>query len=277
MEGEPSVEDMISEVQGSSEPTIEATPVQSEAPAPTAQEFEYNANGKTIKESLDVILKRASQGYNYAQHMEALKTQQQEIEAQKAEALGLQTKYGEIDKFAQENPEWNDHLQKTWEARFDISGKAQPEAVPGVPPEILKEFTEMKSFVDTVKAERADQAYNASVDRVKQLHPDVDFSSTDPETGKTLEQQVLDYASENSIGRFEPAFKAFYSDKLVENARMQAKDQLAGDIQKRSKAGILGTSQAPAQAKGDTEYPSNYKNMTSDQLHNWIVDKYAGQ
>lgn len=275
----PSTEDMIAEVQSSSEPVQEAQP-QVEAQAAESsvvQEFEYTANGKTIKEPLDAILKRASQGYNYAQHMADLKARQSEVENQFKQAQELEQKYGEIDKFARDNPEWNDHLHKTWNSRFDISGGQEAQQTnPAIPEQFQQEFNELKSFVESVKAERADQAYSQAVDKVKQAYPDIDFSQTDPDTGRTLEQRVLAYAQENSIGRFEPAFKAYYADKLVEQARLQAKEQLAGDMKQRAKAGILGISQAPTKGNSaEMEYPPNYKQMSSDQLHNWIVGKYA--
>ena len=34
------------------------------------QEYEYTASGRTIKEPIEMILKRASQGYDYAQKNE---------------------------------------------------------------------------------------------------------------------------------------------------------------------------------------------------------------
>lgn len=282
----PSTDEMIAEFSGgnqSESPASESAPTeQVTPPSPTEgsapQIFEYTANGKTVKEPLETVLKRASQGYNYAQHMADLKKRSEDIEQRYSRAVELEEKYGEIDKFAKENPEWNDHLHKTWETRFDVTGGSggQPETQQGgIPSQLLTEFNELKSFVENIKAERADQAYEASVNRVKEAHPDIDFGHTDPDTGKTLEQQVLDYAQENNIGRFEPAFKAFYSDRLIEQARLQGKEQLAGDLQRRTKAGLLGTSQAPAKSQSEWEYPSNYKNMSMDQLHNWIVDKYA--
>lgn len=278
MEEMPSTEQMIAEAQQAepAQPEQVAEPQQAEQ-API-QEFEYSANGKTIKEPLETILKRASQGYNYAQHMQDLKSQQSEFEQREQRALELEKKYGEIDKFAADNPEWNDHLHKTWESRFDITGQQQTEPSQqqqGVPSQLLNEFNELKSFVENIKAERADAAYQGAVDQVKNQYPDIDFNHTDPNTGKTLEQQVLDFAEQNSIGRFEPAFKAYYHDKLVERARNEAKDQMAGDIKQRAKAGLLGTSQAPAKGNSEMEYPSNYRNMSSDQLHNWIVEKYT--
>jgi hypothetical protein len=211
--------------------------------------------------------------------MQDLKSQQTEFEQKQQHVLELEKKYGEIDKFAQENPDWNDHLHKTWETRFDITGQNQGQTEQlqqqGVPSQFLNEFNELKSFVENIKAERADAAYQSAVDQVKNQYSDIDFSQTDPDTGRTLEQQVLDYAEQNSIGRFEPAFKAFYHDKLVERARNEAKEQMAGDIKQRSKAGLLGTSQAPSKGNSEMDYPANYRNMSSDQLHNWIVDKYT--
>lgn len=281
MEAEPSTEQMIAEFQTAPESEAVSEPALQAAPEPEAQasirEYEYSANGKTIKEPIEIILKRASQGYNYAQHMQELKNQQTEFEQKQQHVLELEKKYGEIDRFAQENPEWNDHLHKTWESRFDITGgqETHTQQQQGLPSQLQQEFNEMRSFVESIKAERADAAYQGAVDKVKQAYPDIDFSQTDPDTGRTLEQQVLDFASENSIGRFEPAFKAFYADKLVERARNEAREQMAGDIKQRSKAGLLGTSRAPTKGQSEMEYPSNYRDMSSDQLHNWIVEKYT--
>ena len=280
----PSTEQMIAEVSAQSsesdqtQATTGATPATETSDVQQAiQEFEYQANGKTVKEPIDMILKRASQGYNYAQHMQEVKTQAQQIQEREAKALALETKYGEIDKYAQEHPEWNDHLHKTWESRFDVTGgqtQENPQAA-NIPSQFLNEFNDMKAVVDTIKAERADQAYQSSLDKVQQTYPDVDFKATDPDTGMSLEQQVLNFAQENGIQRFEPAFKAFYADKLIEKARLEAKDQMAGDLKQRSKAGLLGTSQAPAQGNANMDFPANYKNMSLDQVHNWIVDKYV--
>jgi hypothetical protein len=285
---EPSTEQMIAEVQNNSnsdnqpsqESQVSGNTQSPETTSPTsqpAQEFEYTANGRTIKEPIDVILKRASQGYNYAQHMQEHKTKSAELDSKYQKAVELENKYGEIDKYAQENPEWNDHLQKTWDTRFDISGNQQQstQQQSAIPTQFQQEFNDMKSFVESIKTERADQAYQGAVQKVRDTYPDIDFGATDPNTGKSLEQQVLDFAQENSIGKFEPAFKAFYSDQLIERARSQAKDQMAGDIQQRAKAGILGTAQAPISNTQDTEYPSNFKQMSTEQLHNWIVDKYT--
>lgn len=280
----PSTEDMIAEVTPAADATQETAQPQdggqTEGAASVAQEYEYTANGKTIKEPLDAILKRASQGYNYSQHMAELKARETDLQTQAQRAQELEKKYGEIDKFAQENPEWNEHLHSTWNKRFDVSGGQQQGETTaqqqGLPPQLQQEFNELKTFVESMKAEKADQAYSQAVDKVKQSYPDVDFSHTDPDTGRTLEQRVLDYAQENSIGRFEPAFKAFYADKMVEQARLQAKEQLAGDMKQRAKAGILGVSQAPTKGNNaEMEYPANYKQMSSDQLHNWIVGKFA--
>tara|TARA_R110000796_G_scaffold187266_1_gene304172 strand:- start:4111 stop:4959 length:849 start_codon:yes stop_codon:yes gene_type:complete len=276
----PSNEQMIQEFSPTStEPTLSGdVQVPESTPTPQAvQEFEYQANGKTLKEPIDTILKRASQGYNYAQHMQDVKQKLDDVTGRELKATELEKKYGEIDKYATENPDWNDHLHKTWQARFDVTGNqsAQEPQQAGIPSQFLNEFNDMKSVVESIKTERADQAYQRSFDGIKQTYPDIDFQATDPDSGSSLEQQVLNYASQNGINSFEPAFKAFYSDKLVERARVEARDQMAGDIKQRSKAGLLGTSPAPANSTAQMDYPPGYKGMSSDQLTNWLVDKYA--
>lgn len=277
-QAEPSTDQILAEVQGDAEqPQVETQEPVEQQQAPI-QEFEYSANGKTIKEPIDAILKRASQGYNYAQHMADLKKKSEEVDTRYNHALELEKKYGEIDKYAQENPEWNDHLHKTWDSRFDITGENQgtpsQQQTAQIPAQFQEEFNAMKQFVDNIKAERADAAYNGAVQQVRDKYPDIDFAATDPNTGKTLEQQVLDYAEQQSIGKFEPAFKAYYHDQLVERARNQAKEQMAGDIKQRAKAGLLGTSQAPT-APTEMGYPPNWGSMSDSEQQNWIIGQYT--
>lgn len=283
---EPSTEQILAEFSSPS-PAADASPMSDAGGMPDAapvsqqpiSEYEYTANGKTIKEPLDVILKRAAQGYNYSQHMADYKARLAEVEQKHQSALQLEQKYGEIDRYAQEHPEWNDHLRSTWQARFDITGQGQYQqgqsTQAALPPQLLQEFNEMKTFVESVRAERADQAYQSTFNKIKETYPDVDFMATDPDTGKSLEQQVLEFARDNGIQRFEPAFKAFYADRLVERARVQAREQMAADLKQRSKAGLLGTSQAPAKGQSEMEYPPGYKNMSMDQITNWLVQKYS--
>mgnify|MGYP003629466553 CR=1 FL=1 len=282
MEDEPSTDQIIAEAQGTSDQAPTDTPNLQEPPPPEGQapvqQFEYSANGKTIKEPLDVILKRASQGYNYAQHMADHKIKSEQVDSRFNSAVELENKYGEIDKYASDNPEWNDHLHKSWDNRFDISGgqaNQETQQQQGVPEQFQKEFNSMKDFVEGIKAERADAAYDGAVGKVKDAYPDIDFAATDPDSGKTLEQQVLDYAQDNSIGKFEPAFKAFHHDSLIERARNSAKDQMAGDLKQRARAGLLGTSQTPSPSNASSEMPANFKGMSHNELHNWIVDKYT--
>lgn len=276
-----STDQMIAEVQAEAAPepsAQETAPAASQESAqPEPSMYEYTANGKTVQEPLDVILKRASQGYNYAQHMSEYKKKAEEVDSRYNSAVELEKKYGEIDKFAQENPEWNDHLHKSWESRFDISGQntEAPQQQAAMPAQLQQEFNAMKEFVEGIKAERADAAYSGAVSKVKDAYPDIDFSSTDPETGTTLEQQVLNFAEQNNIGKFEPAFKAYYHDQLVERARTQAKDQMAENLKQRSKAGLLGTSQTPNGSSDDDDFPSNFSNLSMDEVHNWVVGKYT--
>lgn len=268
-----SIDQILAEVSPAQESAPAAAPTQQSAPEASSQaaaEYEYTANGKTIKEPIDAILKRASQGYNYAQSMEALKARQAELDSKYNKALELETKYGEIDKYATENPQWNEHLQESWQKRFDITGSSSNSQETGIPSHLSQKINELESFVSEIKAQKADEAYSRAVDQVKNSFPDIDFSATDPNSGKTLEAQVLEFANANQIGKFEPAFKAFYHDKLVERARLQAKDQLANDIQQRSKAGIIGVSQTPTRVAAKAA--PNLRQMNYNQIEQYILD-----
>ena len=268
-----SIDQMISdpEIQGVQEPAAEIS--QEVSPASNAAEYEYTVNGKTIKEPIDAILKRASQGYNYAQHMEGLNKEKATLDERYNKAVQLESKYGEIDKFATENPDWNEHLQNTWQSRFDVTGgSVQSTETAAIPPHLSQKINELESFVSDMKAREADNAYSQAMSKTKEQYPDIDFMATDPDSGKTLEQQVLDFASHNQIGRFEPAFKAFYHDKLIERTRLQAKEQFAADLQQRTKAGFIGKGQVPARSIADSRQMPNIKSMNYNDIERFIID-----
>lgn len=216
------------------------------------QTFKYSANGREIEEPLDVILKRASQGFNYAQHMENFKRQQSDFENQKLQVEEQSRKWREYDEYAKSNPQWADHVRQSWESRTNFNSQEQVGDQSNIPPTILSELNELKQFRDEYRAnqqalrrEREDVALNEQINIVKKEYPDIDLTYTDPETGKSLEWQILDYAQANGIANFKSAFRDFYHEKLLSRAVTKAKEDAARELQARQQKGFIATSDTP--------------------------------
>lgn len=255
------------------EPT-EAVPSE---PAPSAdpQTFEYQANGKVIKEDLNTILKRAGMGYNYAQHMNEFKQKQTELEARMQQAQELESQWKPYHQYAQENPEWANHWKSAYENRFNsftgqqtqqqFSGQTEPNN------ELMtlkNEFLELKKAYDNDRQTRLvqeqDVELNNQINEVRKQYPDIDFTYTDPNTGKSLEFQVLEHGATHGISSFKAAFRDFYHDQLVSLAASKAKEVAAKELQQRQQKGFMSTSDTPQLVTNGSK--GNLKNMSYEQL-----------
>ena len=216
------------------------------------QMFKYPANGREIEEPLDVILKRASQGYNYAQHMEGFKRQQTELEQKRLQVEEQEKRWREYDEYARSNPEWANHVRNAWENRTSFNSNEQTGVNQNLPPEIVAELNELKQFrnefkthQENLKREREDLALNEQIESVRKEYPDIDLSYTDPESGKSLEWQIIEHAQANGISNFKSAFRDFYHDKLMSRAVTKAKEDAAKELQTRQQKGFIAQSDTP--------------------------------
>ena len=254
--------------------------VQSDSPVeskPDDQLFEYQVNGKTVKEDLNTILKRAGMGYNYAQHMSEFKQKQTELEARMQQAQELESQWKPYHQYAQENPEWASHWKSAYENRFNsfdgqqtqqpFSGQQTTE--PNNELMTLKnEFLELKKAYDndrqTRMVQEQDLELNNQINEVKKQYPDIDFTYTDPSTGKSLEYQVLEHGSTHGINSFKAAFRDFYHDQLVSLAASKAKEAAAKELQQRQQKGFMSTSDTPQLVTKGSK--GSLKNMSYEQL-----------
>ena len=254
--------------------TAPSEPAPSE-PAPSEpQLFEYQSNGKVIKEDLDTILKRASMGYNYAQHMNEFKQKQTEFEQRWQQAQELENQWKPYVEYAQQNPDWANHWKQAYENRFNSFGAQQSEQPFSQSQQPLSEVTALKSQLEELRhayeedkrlrmTEQQDIELNNQIQSVMKEYPDIDFSYTDPATGKSLEYQVLEHGSINGISSFRAAFRDFYHDQLIKNQVSKAKEMTAKELQKRQQKGFMSTSDTPQLV---TNQPRNLKSMSYEQL-----------
>lgn len=280
---------------GPAEPQKEAAPPPAEAqaaPASTGFSFKspdellkhklkYTASGKDIEEDIGTILKRASQGYNYAQAMNQLNTERSQWETKCKTADEINQKWSRFEEYAQKDPAWYQHWENAWNNRGQ--NLAEPQTSDGnleqklqlLLEEKLKPVNELLSQHEQKKVQEKlsaeDQELDRQVKSIREKYSDLDFDATDPESGKSLEYKVIEFGLQNGIKNFEHAFNAFYRDELEKRAAEKAKDALSKEKQAKAKAGIID-SQSTSAPKTP---PPNYKSLNWDQLRD-LASKELG-
>jgi hypothetical protein len=235
---------------------------QSKKDSKEPQLYEYQAAGKKIREPLDIILKRASQGYDYAQRMQQFNTEkadwQKQLESIKGENEKLR-RWSEYDQYAKDNPEWAKHVENMWSERERYNSS---EIDPNDP--MAKRFSDLTrtlddrfskyddsfkkfdEFIQNQQMKSETDSFNSEIDAVKTQYKDVDFNATD-ETGKSLETRVMEHMQKYQIPSFRAGFRDFYHDNLLSSA----KERAAKEIQQKNRQGLLGVSSTP---KGDDSF-----------------------
>ena len=248
-----------------------------------AHKWKYKANGKEIEEDFGTILKRASQGYHYAQQMADLKRQQEEYDPKISRAQELEEKYGKFEAYAKENPEWYNHWQNAWQNRgtegLQSEGQSNPAQdidarVNAILEDKLKTVNEFAQSVEEQKkqaeVEAQDRALQEEIESIRSKYEDIDFDKTDPDSGKSLEYEVLEFQIQNGLNSFDKAFKAFYHDQLVNREVMRQKEAWLKEQQKAAKEGIV-------QGQSTREKTYDHKNSSYDQINDHIMKEYGFQ
>ena len=275
-------------------PNVEASPdAQQASPAPVVQGFtfkspeelykhklKYAANGKEIEEDISTILRRAGQGYNWAQKNEALNVREAEWQTKVKTAEEQSAKWGPYDEYAKQNPEWYNHWQNAWNNRGQ--NLTEPQTSDGnleqklqtLLEERLKPVNELLSHHEQqklqAKVQGEDQALEQQMKSIRETHKDIDFDFADPESGKTLEYKIIEFGVRNNIKDFGVAFKAFYHDELVKREREKVKDELAKSKVAQTKAGIVDQRSATGNRP-----QQNLKSLSWDQIAKQTADEYG--
>lgn len=237
--------------------------------------------GKEVEEDIKTILTRAGAGYHFAQKMGEYNNLMNEynsnLKPQYEEAMKLKEKYGKFEEYAKENPDWYDHWTKAYEQRgsynidgVEDSGVNDSEHMRNMFKEMLaqelgpvREFMQSRQTEDSqAKITAEDQALDAEIVKTRESFPNIDFDRTDPETGMSLEHQVLDFMYKSGIKDFSAGFKAYYHDNLVKMQVEQAQERAQKDAAERKKNGIIGISTTPQKSAR----PSNHSQKNYDQL-----------
>lgn len=210
----------------------------------------YKANEKDIEEPIEVVLKRASQGYNYAQRMAELKSNEQNWQKQLEEHKSLADKYKDIDEYARQNPGWFDYWNQAYQTKDSFRAGNQPDQS-GIDENQLTALLEQKlqpyktmleqqqQKIIQEKNAQEDAELDRQIDATRKQFPDIDFEATDPETGKNLMTKVYELMANNRINDFNLAYKVLDHDKIVARQIEKAKADLVKSEQAKRKAGYV--------------------------------------
>ncbi len=235
---------------GAATPDPAATGAKEESPWWGSVEFDWN--GKKVKpDSEEKARTWMSQGYNYSQRVGELNKQKASWDAERQqliEARDKLSKYAELDDYAAKNPEWKDHLYKTWEQRQTLG--VDPNIAQVLNP-INERLAKFEQFVGTFEEQQkqqeikqADDALEQEIGSIRKSHPNIDFGARD-ETGKTLENRILMHANQIGTSSFRAAMRDYLHDHLVTNAQANGREAIAKDTQMKAKKGILGQTPTP--------------------------------
>lgn len=241
-------------------------------PAPEPDMHEYQANGKTIREDLQTILKRASQGYNYAQSMHDHKQAVEQFSQERKSHLDQYGEWKQMHEYASQNPEWAEFVRGQWEQK-EAFGQQQPveqaESMnqPQVSPEIKAFMDEYRQDKRLRMEEAEDAALNEQIQSVQKEFPDFDLSHTDPETGASLEMQVLEHARANGINSFKAAFKDLLFDQIVNKKITASKEAAAKEISSRLNSGHVTESNLSL-----SNLSAPKRNSTNSSYHDLVME-----
>jgi hypothetical protein len=235
--------------------------------------LKYTANGKEVEEPISAILKRASQGYHYAQQMGDLNTQKSEWQKQVDEASALRERYQAIDDHARQNPEWFDHWNNAYQNRDAPLGNNSPEQPAGFDPTQITSLIDQKlqPFQDVIQQQQAQAArereeqenamLDSQVKATQEEFADIDFAATSPETGMSLEHQVYQFMVDNNISDFNKAYKMMDYENIMARQIERAKADMVKQEQLKRKQGIVA--ETTGQAKDQPA--DNFHGLHHDQ------------
>lgn len=216
----------------------------------------YKANGKEVKEPLEKVLNRASQGYNYAQLMEQLKERGKQFDTWEQEKASL-SKWKQFDDYAAKNQAWAKHVEEMWEKKGQYSDPNRDPNDPQVQidsriQQMFENFSNqfgqklsgIEEFINGQKSSQADKDLDGVVSQVRDQFKQIDFDEVDDQ-GKSVEYKVLEHMQQNGIKNFKTAFVDLYHDQLVNTAKSKALEADANERQKQTKQGIMGVSSTP--------------------------------
>lgn len=248
-------------------------PIQDEKPqAPqVVDEFELTVGGKAIKAKRDQVLQWAQMGYDAPNKIRGLTKEIETWKQKENQFKEIESKYGDVDKYVRQNPQFWDHVLKSYEQRNQLlqdTSNPMASVIQQLQTQVQDLVQKNQAFENErsqAQIKQEDQAYSQTMEEIQKAYPDIDFVTPDAE-GKSLEYKVLEYAQNEGIRNFKTAFRDFYHDELVKRSESRAKEDLAKQKQKNTKLGILGIAPTPTKKTSSDHRGKSYDDLASEAL-----------
>lgn len=267
--------------------THEALATKVDAPVPQALEPKYKIkwNGQERELPVNQLINLAQQGYGYSEGMRDLKVQRKLFEDQRTteqakwkDVSERIAQYREVEEYIKQDPQWWEHVRSQYQQQQTQGGPVNPVNHPVVK-ELLKTVEGLGSDLSQIKQEKVlaqqaqeDTQLDTAISGIKEAHPNLDWLTID-ETGKSLEQRVIDYATQNNIGTFRAAFRDLMHDELVKKHEVKAKEEVAQNIKKATKLGLGPITDSP---KSKLSTPKKGITWNSPELEGDAILKELG-
>lgn len=233
---------------------------------------------KMMKVKRDQLFQWAQQGRTAPGKMSQLtreiESYKKKLSEEEPKWQGLQKKYGEIDDYVRQNPQFWDHVTQSYQNKNQALNDGN-NPLAGVVTDLQSKIQDLIQFKNQTVEEQTkhrtsqeDKAYISQLEEIKKKFSDLDFVTPDEE-GKTLELRVLEHATKNNIGNFEAALKDLKFDDLTKLSAEKAKESLTKEKLKNSKLGILGITAQPTKRSS-----SDHKGKSWNSLSEEIIDEY---
>lgn len=269
-QSEEAADNLLNEIESASpgrEPVQDA-PVQQTPQAPV-DEFSFTVGGKEIKANRDKVIRWAQMGYDAPTKLGQLTKELESWKQKESTFKQMQEKYGAVDEYVRQNPQFWDHVLKQYEQRTQMmNDPANPLAQ--TVSQLQAQMQELQQYKQSIeeqqksaRIQQEDQAYMKEFEAVKTAYPQVDFVTPD-ESGKSLEYKVLEYATQNGITKFTTAFRDFYHDELMKMREEQGKEKVVKDKQGNKIKGILGISSQPTRKTSDDVKGKSYGDLANE-------------
>lgn len=212
MDNYPSTDEIMSEISQEAQPANpSAADQQASAPVETkpaepqfldldkykAHHVTYKARGKEIKEPLEKVLARASQGYDYAQLVDGHKKSVADWEKERNELA----KYKQYNDFAKANPDWAKHVEESWNTRGNPSPREQDPNDPYSEKfakleerfnQFGERFSKYDEYIQGQTNAKDDKLLDDRITEIRAKYKQIDLDQSDDE-GRSNEFKVLEH------------------------------------------------------------------------------------
>ena len=246
------------------------------------------ANGKEVKIAKDKIDQYLSKGYAFESKMSDLNVDKQkftdERDSWNTEKSEMDTRYSELkqlDDYARDNPEWLEKIKTSFNQKDELEKEVISNHDPDDP--LIKKIDSMQeklskyeNHIENEIKEREDRKqaesnakFDSQVLDYKQKFSNLDWNTKD-DSGKTLEDKVIDFADKRKLSSFEDAFKLLHFDDFQKRSEIKGKEEAGKSIQQAKKLGLGAITDQPS-----TKLPSNVKDIRNKSYNESIKEGLA--